>query len=134
MFYCEFLEISKNTIFTEDLWTTVSGFICEMLIFRSSCSQMFFKISVLKNFAILETFSNNKFAGLLLQNTCGGCFWIFVAANLFIADSRTGFRFGLLWKHELNLRSNYWSCSGKRVFLEHLQISQESDCVEVSFW
>ena len=72
MFYCEVLEISKNTFFTEDLWTTVSGFICEMLIFRSSCSQMFFKISVLKNFAILETFSNNKFADLLLQITGGG--------------------------------------------------------------
>ena len=140
MFYCEFLEISKNTFFTEDLWTTVSGFICEMLIFRSSCSQMFFKISVLKNVAILETFSNNKFAGLLLQNTCGGCFWIFVAANtfsqlnmVFIADSCTGFCSGVFWKHELNLRSSHWSCSVKKVFLENLQISQENNCVEVSF-
>ena len=30
---------------------------------------MFFKISVLKNFAILESLSNNKVADLLLQNT-----------------------------------------------------------------
>ena len=80
---------------------------------------MFFKISVLKNFAvIMEPLSNNKVTDLLLQNTYGACFWIFVAANtffllnmVFIADSRTGFCSGLLWKHELNLRSSHWSCS-----------------------
>ena len=60
MFYCKFCEISKNTFFIEHLWTTACEFITEMLIFRSSRSQMFFKISVLKNFAILETLSNNK--------------------------------------------------------------------------
>ena len=66
-----------------------------MLIFRSSRSQMFFKIGVRKTFAILEPFSN-KVAGLFEQNTYGGCFWLFVAANtflqlnmVFIADSRT---------------------------------------------
>ena len=140
MFYCEFCKISKNTFFTEDLWATASEFVTEMLIFTSSRSQMFFKISVLKNFAILEPLSNNKVAGLLLQNTDGGCFWIFVAANTFLqlnmvftADSCTSFYSGLLWKHELNLRSSHWSCSVKMVFLENLWISQENNCVEVSF-
>ena len=38
-------------------------FVTEMLIFRSSRSQMIFKIGVLINFAILEPFSN-KVAGL----------------------------------------------------------------------
>ena len=128
MFYCKFCKISKNTFFTENLWTTAPEFITEMPIFTSSRSQMFFKISVLKNFAILEPLSNNKVTDLLLQNTYGACFWIFVAANtffllnmVFIADSRTGFCSGLLWKHELNLRSSHWSCSVKRVFLEHFQ-------------
>ena len=46
----------------------------EILIFRSSRSQMFFKISVLKNFAILEPLSNNKVTDFLLQDTYGGCF------------------------------------------------------------
>ena len=106
------------SIVIKHLWTTASEFVNEMLIFRSSRSQMFFKISVLKNFAILEPLSNNKVTDLLLQNTYGACFWIFVAANtffllnmVFIADSRTGFCSGLLWKHELNLRSSHWSCS-----------------------
>ena len=139
VFSCEFCEISKTIFFTEHLWTTVSDFVTEMLIFRSSRSQMFFKIVVLKNFAILKPLSNNKVVGLLLQNTYG-CFWIFAAANtflrlnlVFIADSRTGFCAELLWKHELNLRSSYWSCSVKKVLLENLQISQENNCVEVSF-
>ena len=60
MFYCEFCEISKKIFFTEHLWTTACEFITEMLIFRNSCSQMFSKISVLKNFAILEPLSYNK--------------------------------------------------------------------------
>ena len=71
LFSCEFYEISKNNFFTEHLWTTASKFVTEMLIF-SSGSQMFFKIGVLKNFAILEPFSNNKIAGLSF-NTYGGC-------------------------------------------------------------
>ena len=75
MFYCEFCKISKNTFFTEDLWATASEFVTEMLIFTSSRSQMFFKISVLKNFAvIMEPLSNNKVTDLLLQNTYGACF------------------------------------------------------------
>ena len=87
---------------------------------------MFFKIGVLKKFAILF----NKVAGLLLQNTYSGCFWIFMVGNaffqlnlVFIADSRTGFCFR---KHKLNLRSSHWNCSLKKVFLEVLQISKES--------
>ena len=50
---------------------------------------------------------------------------------VFIADSRTGFCSGLLWKYELNLRSSQ-SCSVKKLFLENLQIAQENTCVEVS--
>ena len=136
---CEFCETSKNNFFTEHLWTTASEFVTEILIFRSSHSQMFFKISDLKDFAILVPLANNKVADLFLQNTYGGCFWIFVAANtflqlnmVFIADSRTGFCSGLLWKDELNLRSSHRSCSVKNVFLENLQISRENDRVEVS--
>ena len=53
--------LSKNTFFTEDLWVTTSEFLTEMLIFTSSRSQMFFKVSVLKNFTIImEPLSNNK--------------------------------------------------------------------------
>ena len=53
---------------------TGSECVTEMLIFRSSRSQTFFKISILKNFAILEPLFNNKVADLLLPNTYGGCF------------------------------------------------------------
>ena len=75
LFYCEFCKISKNTFFTEDLWATAFEFVTEMLIFTSSRSQMFFKISVPKNFAvIMEPLSNNKVTDLLLQNTYGACF------------------------------------------------------------
>ena len=90
---------------------------------------------------MLEPLSNNKVADILLQNTYGGCFWIFVAADtflqmnmVFIADSRTGFCSGVLWKYQLNHRSSHRSCSVKKVFLENLQISQENTCVEVCFW
>ena len=132
VFSCEFCKISKDTFFTEHLRTT--NFVTEMLIFRSSRSQMFFKIGVLKNFAVPEHLSHNKVAGLLLQNTYVGCFWIFVAANTFlqlniicIADSRTGYCSGLLWKHELNLRSSHWSCSVKN------GVFRENTCLEVYF-
>ena len=56
----------QNTFFTEHLWKSVSKSVTEIMISRSSRSQMFFKIGVLKNFAILETLFNNKVAGLLL--------------------------------------------------------------------
>ena len=56
VFSCEFCEISKNT------WATASG----------SCSQMFFKIGVLKNFTNFVgnhwSFFLNKVAGLKLCN------------------------------------------------------------------
>ena len=111
-------------------------FVTEVLIFRISRSQMFFKIGVLKNLAILEPVSN-KNAGLLLQNTCGGCFSIFAAANtffqrnsVFIADSPSGFVSGSFE----NLRSSHWSCSVKKMFLEILQISQGNTCDEADFW
>ena len=71
MFYCEFCEISKNTCFTEHLWATASEFVTEMLIFRSSRSQKFFKISVLKNFAIL-------FLIIKLPSFTGHLRWLFL--------------------------------------------------------
>ena len=58
-------------------------FVIEVLIFRTTRSQMFFKIGVLKNLAVLKPLSN-RVAGLLSQNTYGGCFWIFAAANTFL--------------------------------------------------
>ena len=83
MFYCEFCEISKTIIFEEHLCTTACEFITEMLIFRRSRSQMFFKVSVLKNFAILEPLSTNKppfteHLRWLLLNVCGSKYF-FVA-------------------------------------------------------
>ena len=110
------------------------------LNFKSSRSQMFFKIGVLKNFAILEPLSN-KVAGFLLQNTYGGCFWLFVAEStflqlnfVFIADNCTNFCPRLLLKHELNLRSSHWSCSVKKADFRNFKISQVNTYAEVSFW
>ena len=103
MFYCQFSEISQNTFFTKHLWTTASEFVTEMLIFRRSRSQMFFKLSVLKNFAILEPLSNNKVANLFYRTTTVAAsefLWLqmhFCSMNMvFIADSRAGFCSGLL--------------------------------------
>ena len=69
VFSCEICEICKNIFFTEQLWTTASEFVTEMLIFRSSRLQMFFRSGALKNVAILD-----KVAGLVLKNTYGCCF------------------------------------------------------------
>ena len=69
-----FAKFLRTPFLTEDLWMTASECGSEILIFRSSRSQMFFKISVLKNFAILEPLSNNKVTDFLLQDTYGGCF------------------------------------------------------------
>ena len=56
------------------------------------------------------------FAGLLLQNTYGGCFWIFAAADtfsqlnlVFITNSHTGFCSELL----------YWNSSVKKGVLRN---------------
>ena len=126
VFSCEFCEIYKNTFFTGHLWTTASEFVTKMLIFRSSRSQMFFKIGVLKNFSISEPLPN-KVAGLFYRtHTLVASEFLrqpilFWQLNmLFIADSHTGFCSGLFWKHELNLKSSLWSCFVKMVFLENL--------------
>ena len=96
MFFFESCEISKNTFFTEQPWTTASEFVTEMLIFKNSRSQIFVKISVLKNFAILEPLSNNKVADLLSTPTVAAFEFLaaktFLQLNMvFIADSRTSF-------------------------------------------
>ena len=116
LFSCEFCEISKNTFFTKHFWTTASKFVTEMLIFRTSCSQLFFKIDVLKNFAILELFLIVK-----LQTFFEHLRWLLLnlrdSKYFLAADSRTGFYSGFLWKHDLiNLRSSDWRCSVKLVF------------------
>ena len=118
-------KVKKNKKYQES--SPYSEFVTEMLILRSKRSQMFFEIGVLKNFAKLEPLFN-KDTGFLLQNTYGGCFWIFTVANtfqlnlVFIVDNRTSFCSGFLWKNELkslwdsntyvfllNLRS-FWEC------------------------
>ena len=100
-FSCEFCEIYKNTFFTGHLWTTASEFVTEMLIFRSSRSQAFFKIGVLKNFSISEPLPN-KVAGLFYRtHTLVASEFLlqpilFLQLNmLFIADCHTGFCSGL---------------------------------------
>ena len=62
-------------------------------------------------------------AGIHLQNTHGGCFWIFAAANtvfqlnlVFIADSCTKFCSELLWKLELKPQKQPLVLFKKRCF------------------
>ena len=38
----------------------------------------------------------------------------FQLSQVFFTDSHTNFCFGLLWKHDFNLRSSHWSCSVKK--------------------
>ena len=75
-------------------------------------------------------------AGLLLQNTYGGWFWIIAVADqlnlVFIDDSNTGFCSEFLRKHELKPQKQPLELF-KKVFSEILQMSQESNCVEGSF-
>ena len=98
-----FAKFLRTPFLTEDLWMTASEFGSEILIFRNSRSQMFFKISVLKNFAILEPLSDNKVADLFYRTTTVAAsefLWLqmhFCSMNMvFIADSRAGFCSGLL--------------------------------------
>ena len=98
-----FAKFLRTPFVLGDHWTTASEFVSEMLIFRSSRSQMFFKISVLKNFAILEPLSDNKVADLFYRTTTVAAsefLWLqmhFCSMNMvFIADSRAGFCSGLL--------------------------------------
>ena len=95
-FPVNFAKFLGTPFLQKHLWTTACRLATEMLIFRSSPSQMFFKVGALKNFAILEPLSNNKVAGLLSTPTVAA--FEFLAANtflqlnmVFIADSRTGF-------------------------------------------
>ena len=82
---------------------------------------MFFKIGLLKNFAI---FTGKHNAGRrrppfaehlrwLLLNFCGSKYF-FQQNVVFIADSHTGFCSELLWKHELNVRRSHWNFSVKK--------------------
>ena len=85
-------------------------FVTEVLIFRSSRPQSLF-LKKLRAF----------FYHMLLENTYGGCFWIFGTAStffqlklVFIFDGRTDSCSALLWKHKLNLRSGHSSCFAKK--------------------
>ena len=94
-----------------------------MLIFRSSHSQMVFKIGVLKN--IHRNASVLALAGLRLKNIYGGCISIFEAANSFfiwiwyftLCIYCTDFCSELLWKHELNVRRGHGNSSAKKGLL-----------------
>ena len=99
-----FKKIKKN----QEL-PPLGKFVTEVLIFRSSSSQMFFKIGALKTFPILEPLFH-KVPGLLLKNTYSGCFWIFATANTFLqlnlvftAESRTVVCSRLLGKQSYTL-------------------------------
>ena len=96
-------------------------FVTEVLIFRGSCSQMFFKIGALENFAIFTrktcadrySPSFTKHLRWLLLNFHGSKY--FFQLNLvFIVDSHTSFCSESLWKHELNARSSHWNASVKK--------------------
>ena len=86
---------------------------------------MFFKIGVLKNFAVLEPFSQSscrptftEHVRWLLLDFHGSKF--FFQLNLvFTGHSCIGFCPGLLWKHKLNLISSHWSCLVKIGVLRH---------------
>ena len=61
VFSCELCEISKNTLFTEHPWTTAFVIYFDISLYhmflkvttlRSTRSQIFFKIGILKNFSI----------------------------------------------------------------------------------
>ena len=55
---------------------------------------------------------------MLLRYWFHGSKYFFQLNLVFIADSCTGFCSGLLWKHELNLRSIHWGCSVKKGVLK----------------
>ena len=87
-----------------------------------------------KKFAMLEPLFH-KVAGLLLQNTYGGCYWIFLAANTFSAESGNycweSHRF-LFQKTRISLRSSHWSCSVIKRVLRNFANFTENTCIEVS--
>ena len=95
-----------------------------MVFYRSSRWQMFFKIGVLKSFtywthflitlqAFFYTTPMVAVSGFSRQQI------VFFTESGIIADNRTGFYSGLLWKHELNLTSSHWSCSIKEGVLRN---------------
>ena len=100
-------------------------FVTEVLIFRSSRSQILFKIGVLKNFAILlEPFLIKLQAYFYRISTVAASRfssqWILFQLNLvFTVGSCIGFCPELLWKHELNLISSHCSCSVKKGVLKN---------------
>ena len=96
VFYCEFCENSKNIFFTEHLRTTASEFITETLIFRS----------VLKNFTIPDSLSNNKpsfteHLRWLLLNFCGSKYF-------FVAE------YGIYCWQSHRFRSSHQRCSVRK--------------------
>ena len=64
-------------------------------------------------------------AGLLLQNTYSGCFWILATANLsaesgiYCWQSQNSFCSELLYKQELNFRSSHWNSFVKKDVLRN---------------
>ena len=99
------------------------------LVSRSICSKMFFKIGVLKSFAI---FTKNTCAGSCRPSFTEHLRWlvldfrgskdIFQLNLVYIADSCIGFYSELIWKHKLNLRHSHWNSSVKIGVLRNLHI------------
>ena len=126
MFYYEFCVISKNIFFTEHLWATAREFITETLIFRSSRSHMFFKVSILKNFAMLEPLSNNKpsfteHLRWLLLNFCGSKYF-------FVAE------YGIYCWQSHRFRSSHQRCSVRKGVLRNFaKLTGKHKCQNLFF-
>ena len=84
-------------------------FVTEVLIFRSSRSQMFFKICVLKNFAIFtgKHWSLHAF------------FYFFFSWIWYLLPTVAPVFAPTLWKHKLKVRSSHWNSSVKKGVLKN---------------
>ena len=136
MFSCEFSKISKNTFFTEHLWTATSAFsFSEAATGGALWKKVFFKI--LQN-SQENTFGSRNFQKHLFYRTpLDDCFWFFRAKLLKWGTAKN------VWKisdeyslsRNTNLRSTVqvypeavvWRCSVKKVFLE-ISLNSQKAC------
>ena len=112
-------SIRPTNLFKKRPWHRCfpSKFVTEMLIFRSSSSQMFFKTGVLKNFTIQDLFLIIKLQDFslhirwVLLKFCVNKYFLAAEYGIYCWKSN---RFLSWTQYELNLRSSHWSCSVKR--------------------
>ena len=74
VFSCEFCELSKNTFFTEQIWTTASAFIfSEAVTVGVLLEKVFLKISEnsMETSLVCETFKNTFFTERLWTTASG---------------------------------------------------------------